>query len=504
VAGVLAISRRRALLAMVVVAAAGSAIVMAATFDSLNPSRAYYGTDSRAFELLIGAALALVLIEWSRLVRSDRARAVARVAWLPVALVLAVFVLELGDQSPHYYRAGAVAFALAVAAMLWAIEAAPASFAGRVLSLPPVVWVGLISYGLYLWHWPMLVWIGPGGWSRQLAVVGATFGAAALSYYLVERPIRAGRVPRLTAPRWRFVAVMGGAALLLAGGIARATSISADERLLGQVTDLSDVACPGEQAGYAVPAACLMADSPDRNAPVIATAGDSTSRALTPGLDALATARGWDYVQAGRDGCSALPLALANDAEDPTSIDQANACADAAEEAIDSAAAQFHPDLWIVSDRFLLADMATPEGPLRVGDPQRDELIVDSMAATLDRMGRDGAAIAVLEIPPPGPPVDCAVDEGSDCESPQYSTAEDATAHANGLQRLAVQRAHANAALVSVTDVICPGGQCVASIGDKLVRYDGVHFTAGYSREIAPVIVRRAEAAGLAPDAQRP
>ena len=64
------------------------------------------------------------------------------------------------DQTPLYYRGGSLAFALLVAAGLWAIEAVPGSILARLLSLGPIRWIGWISYSLYLWHWPMIVWIG--------------------------------------------------------------------------------------------------------------------------------------------------------------------------------------------------------------------------------------------------------------------------------------------------------------------------------------------------------
>src|SRR5262249_42650052 len=127
---------------------------------------------------------------------------------------------------------------LLLIAPLWvAREPSPA---GRALSWKPVAWLGLISYGVYLWHWPMTVWFLPRDaagaervW-RSLLVVVLTVGAAAASFYLIERPVGGGGGRawvgggpgrrRLLRPGWTLVAVPVALVLVAGIGVA-ATSV---------------------------------------------------------------------------------------------------------------------------------------------------------------------------------------------------------------------------------------------------------------------------------------
>src|SRR5205823_11572764 len=111
----------------------------------------YYATDARAHELLIGALLALVVLTWNP-------RRISLLA-LPSLLLLFGFFYNSNGASAHYYEGGSVAFAL-VSAVVIAGALQPGVVASP-LSFRPLVWVGQISYGLYLWHWPTDVWPVP-------------------------------------------------------------------------------------------------------------------------------------------------------------------------------------------------------------------------------------------------------------------------------------------------------------------------------------------------------
>ncbi len=91
-----------------------------------------------------------------------------------------------------------------MAVIIVAVTLHPGTTLGRALSWRPLVAVGLISYGLYLWHWPVFVWMSPdrmgfSGWGLTAARFAVAFGLAYASYRLIERPIRRGRAP--PAPR---------------------------------------------------------------------------------------------------------------------------------------------------------------------------------------------------------------------------------------------------------------------------------------------------------------
>jgi peptidoglycan/LPS O-acetylase OafA/YrhL len=183
-----------------------SAILMAALYrPSLDPSRVYYGTDTRASELLFGAALAMV---WPSRKLSRRISAGARntLDGLGVVglLAIALMIWQTDQYSSFLYRGGFVLLSIATVLVL-APLAHPACRLGTVLGWKPLRWVGVRSYGIYLWHFPIIVLTTPGGVAngRELLRAGlqvvAIFGVSALSWRYLEEPIRHGALGRL----WR-------------------------------------------------------------------------------------------------------------------------------------------------------------------------------------------------------------------------------------------------------------------------------------------------------------
>ncbi len=101
---------------------------------------------------------------------------------------------------PLLYHGGLAAGGVAVAVVLAHAVLLPHGFLARVLSLPPLVWLGRISYGVYLWHWPLFALLNAGrtgltGAALLAVRLAATLAVSAVSYVLVEQPIRTGRWP---------------------------------------------------------------------------------------------------------------------------------------------------------------------------------------------------------------------------------------------------------------------------------------------------------------------
>lgn len=174
-----------------------------------DTSRVYYGTDTHGGGLLLGAAAALVLplATASGADRADRIRALDLLG-LGGLVVLVVAAEALDGTGAAVYRGGlAVACLGAVAVTLAA--SAPGRF-GRALSSGPLVWVGRRSYGIYLWHWPVIAVLSDsapdfaGSAAGRCAMLGLSVGAAAVSYRVLEEPlIRLGiRGYLATARRW--------------------------------------------------------------------------------------------------------------------------------------------------------------------------------------------------------------------------------------------------------------------------------------------------------------
>lgn len=182
---------------VVLLLAAASAIAMALLYQpGADPNRVYYGTDTRAFELLLGAALAFV---WpSR--RLSATVAGSQRAWLEASGIaglvgIAVLVAVTDEYHAFIYRGGLVLLSLATVAAIASL-AHPATTVGRVLGAAPLRWLGVRSYGVYLWHYPVIVLTTPlvdtagAHVVRDTLQIGATLLIAELSWRFIESPIR--------------------------------------------------------------------------------------------------------------------------------------------------------------------------------------------------------------------------------------------------------------------------------------------------------------------------
>ena len=205
--------------------AAASAVTMALLYrPGYDPTRVYEGTDTRAFALLIGSALAFV---WpSRHLRgeiTEGARWVLDGAGFAGLVVFAVLVWRTNEYSAFLYRGGMVLLALGTALMV-ASTASPASRFGRILGRQPLRWLGVRSYGIYLWHFPIIVLTTPADGRDTLArgalQVAATIGCAALSWRYLEEPIRHGALRRwwaqIRSTGWRLGAMGRQARIVVA------------------------------------------------------------------------------------------------------------------------------------------------------------------------------------------------------------------------------------------------------------------------------------------------
>src|SRR5215212_7677091 len=196
---------RYRLAGLTLAAAALSAIVMALLYQpGVDPTRVYEGTDTRAFGLLVGAALAMV---WpSRHLRADlalRRRLLLDGAGVVGLVVIALLIWRTDQYSPFLYRGGIVLLSTGTVLVV-ATLAHPASWLGPALGWAPLRWLGVRSYGIYLWHFPIIVLTTPTvqrsvNLPLQILQVVATIAVAALSWRFVEEPIRRGALGRLWA-----------------------------------------------------------------------------------------------------------------------------------------------------------------------------------------------------------------------------------------------------------------------------------------------------------------
>jgi len=156
--------------------------------------RLYYGTDTRADGLMLGC-LAACLVSWSLLPRSRVFEVCMKVLASFAALFLAYLVLTLKTNSPSLFRGIFTLATLAIASILMVVVVWPESLFLKILKLAPLVWIGRISYGLYLWHWPVRGFVyGATTHPSPLQVIVAvflSFAITSVSFYLIERPFLA-------------------------------------------------------------------------------------------------------------------------------------------------------------------------------------------------------------------------------------------------------------------------------------------------------------------------
>ena len=206
--------RLRPLLALTVVMAVASAVEMALLFHAgADPSRLYYGTDTHAEDLLLGAIVALALAH-RRPASSARGKRAMSMLVVAAAAGFGIEWIRLTESSGFPYRGGFLVCDVLVALVILGVVQAPRGIPARVLGWRPLAYIGKVSYGLYLWHWPVILTLTAGrtglvGWQLFGLRSVTSFGLAVLSSHFVEVPIRRGAVRSWTA--WIATPLAAGA-----------------------------------------------------------------------------------------------------------------------------------------------------------------------------------------------------------------------------------------------------------------------------------------------------
>jgi len=293
-------------------ATAASALAMTLLLEAWGATAVYYGTGTHAFGLTLGALLAVLSAGWSsRALEWPRGARIGLGAagWAALTGIVALVVVMPGDAA-WTYRGGLAAVA-GLTAVLIAAFLVPDSPLARVVDLAPLRWLGVRSYGVYLWHWPVFVLLtaalppeatdGPLVWAVGGASAAVTVAVAAASFRWLETPLRRDGF-RTTARAWwtalrrsRRTAVAGGLALAVAAlGVAGTTGalIAQPER-----SEVAERVQTGEEtinlhpAEASAPAATPARPSADPTAPPaelrgdqITAIGDSVMLAAVPEL----------------------------------------------------------------------------------------------------------------------------------------------------------------------------------------------------------------------------
>ena len=290
-----------------------------------HPVAAFYNPAARVWELMLGALLAAIQLHpagWRGLFGLPASthtqapeQAASWMAWTGALL------LGLGLALLHPQRAFPGAWALLpTLGTVLLIAAGPNSLINRtLLASRPMVWIGLISYPLYLWHWPLLTFAhlragDPPAWTTQLTWVAVAILLAWLTYQLVEKPVRFGRFNRRALIAALCTAMLGAAA----AGTTIHQKKGFDERFPPSVREL--MTRGGKQAviqgwrdgdcmlDFRVPASNYKDFCIEQKRPLIFLWGDSHAGSLYPGFKALQESGRYDFGIGERTGAICPPV----------------------------------------------------------------------------------------------------------------------------------------------------------------------------------------------------
>ncbi|MGO1165510.1 MAG: acyltransferase family protein [Janibacter sp.] len=482
-----------------------------------DPERAFFVTTTRLWELGIGAFVAIGSVLW---VRIPRIAAIV-LGWVGLAaIVLSGFLLTSGTPWPGY---AALLPTLGSAAVIVAGFTSGSAGPAGILAWRPAVWLGGLSYSLYLWHWPLIVsaeahWDGLSPW-QGLAVAVFAVVPAYLSYRFIENPIRFS--PTFSRSNLRTLSmgaafsatgVAAGLVLVLAvpgtpapaddgeakGAAALTSEAKGDGPRPGTVESLDsvegfvptaieaveDIPPQPEKDGCQVdqvspkPIRCEYGD-PDGDTTIV-TVGDSKILQWQTVLDEIAKKEGWHVISYTKSACafsSGMQLAKG---------DLYTSCAEWNDSVMDKVV-DVDPDLVIATSRVnsALEDTSDKESL------SNDAMVTGLTESWQELKDHDIPVLGLLDNPSPGISVyECVAEHPDDLAECSFDR-EEGIESSSAKQYQAAAKKVPGTRTVDVRDSICPEETCVPVIGDVLVYRQSSHITDTYAQSAKPVLEKK-------------
>jgi peptidoglycan/LPS O-acetylase OafA/YrhL len=487
----------RLLLYVSLAGAAASALEMAFLYQPADASRVYFGSDTHAQCLLVGAALAAAVALWRRSAQSEHV--VSRGArWaLGAGALFGVGVCAWAwshlqfDQS-IVFEGGFAIVSFAVAAVLLCVVLDPRSVFARLLSLAPLRYLGRISYGVYLWHFPLDIAltesrVGIGGYPLFLVRSATAIGVATVSYYALEQPIRTGTFFTDIRARIATPLAVGATAVAVvvatsAPAVAAAPAHPTPPRVAP--SSAGKKSGKGDEPGTVQTAASDYSNDPVR----VMVVGDSVALTLAVGLYHAEDEYHMQIYDQGIIGCG---VAIGNDYEYHGAVTQIGAPCNVDpskrecfvlgrhtepcqswESAWKQWLQQLHPNVVVLlAGRWEVVNRTTPSGAwTNILNPSYAQYVKGQLEQAVQIATSTGAKM-VLETSP-------CFDSGEQPDGAPWP--EDSPARLDVYNDLVRQVAAENPTTVTLQDldaVVCPGGNYTADLNGVPIRSpDGVHF----------------------------
>jgi peptidoglycan/LPS O-acetylase OafA/YrhL len=490
-------SRRTTVLRATVAAGALGSLAWAWWLKDTNPNRAYYGTDARAYQLLAGALLALTPTLIARFARHPKA---AR--WTGPAALAALVAVATTWSGLDAIERGALVTIVTVT-LLAALEATNGGLARGVLSGDAIVYLGKISYGTYLWHWPVIVVLtrtfdpatGP---TVALTILIAT-ALASLSYQLLEHPIRVSSI--LDRHRRTVIAVGLATSVIAAIIIIPAITNPATSTAAVAGQDLTTTGFTPVPTGldfqaikrdypalpncYGKPATdCTLVHG---TGPHILLIGDSHAGMLVPAFKALAEREHLTFSGSIHLACPwqrnlyALPLVAP--------AQRIKGCQQQKDDTYDRIIPQLKPDIVVLMNQsYEDPGYSGPYlGPDRTelpnGSPEYNSWLQQTTVDSVNQLRADGRKVVIVEPIPRAPDtmdtVDC-LSKASVVEECRFV----ASTTPSTLEKLyrTIDDQHDNVWSLDIDRLVCPYLPiCDPIIDHHVVRIDGAHLSATFS-----------------------
>jgi peptidoglycan/LPS O-acetylase OafA/YrhL len=447
-----------------------SAVEMALLYTpGTDTTRIYFGTDTHAQSILVGSVLACTMTSIQR--RRGSGGMAPRASSAPLATLLVVVGLvglagtvtltsTLGGTDAFDYRGGFLVSALSAAAVIVGAVCVPRGPLARVLSVRPLVWIGTISYGAYLWHFPVFVVLDTGrtgqtGPSLLAIRTGATFALAAASFILVERPV-------MTGTFWRSLKAVGPAAALVGATVAVVVVGATVVPATGAVGSPGHLPAP-ERASLA--AAGAFAGNPVR----FMLVGDSMALTLAVGLqvDTVPT-YGVQVLDAATLGCDLddLPAIVSGTLDQPVSD-----CTRWPTVWADEVASYRPEVVGVLLGRWDITDHLEGGRVVHIGQPGWDAHLSGELRRAVSVLSAGGAKVVLLTMPTIDPP---RAPDGSVYPENQPDRVDEF----NRILAEVARESNGAATLVDLHQKLDPGGSFRLRLDGVAVRWaDGIHIT---------------------------